>query len=107
MTDSMVLPPFHGILGEEEEVLKKRKSKCTCVYLHICTKRKSRATELSAAPMASVAPESMRIFFTGVDQRSVYPVSKTSCRLDSQERARTGQPYMTHLLTVLLISGCF
>lgn len=78
-----------------------------CVYLHICIKRKSRATELSAVPMASVTPEIMRRSFTGVDQRSVYPVSKTRRQLDSQEKARTGQAYMTHLLTVLLISGWF
>lgn len=57
----MAVLPLHSVLGEEEEILIIQESKCVCVYLHVCIKRKSQATELSAALLASVTPESMRI----------------------------------------------
>lgn len=59
----MAVLPLHSVLGEEEEILiiQKKESKCVCVYLHVCIKRKSQATELSAALLASVTPESMGI----------------------------------------------
>lgn len=84
------------------------------MYVHVAThtyKEKvsgnwAQCCPRSTALAASVTREYENIF-TGVDQRSVCPVSKTGRQVDSQESVRTGQPYMTHVLTVLLISGWF